>query len=756
MCAKGGRKNKKTPSQARNSIKRCKRRSDSRTEKRIISTSEVKGKQKPTRRPITGWRLWLFRIVALTVIPALLFLLLELGLRIVGYGFPSTATIKCEVNGKEFYCDNVKFGWRFFPRNLARESDPFIFPAEKSQGTYRIFVLGASAAQGAPDAAFCFGRLLRVMLQDAYPAAEFEVIVATMTAINSHVVLEIAKDNIRHQADMFVIYMGNNEVVGPYGPGTVFSRFSSSLPLIRAGIALKATRLGQLLTNLFDVASTGTNKPVSWRGLEMFLEKQVKANDSRLENIYQHFRRNLEDITRIALKGGAKTILCTVGSNLKDCPPFASLHRQDLSDAEMKKWDNIYQQGVAHETAEKYGEAAARYLAAAEIDDCYADLQFRMGRCYWAMGEYERARDEYIKARELDTLRFRADSRINEIIRAVASDKAANDVYLVDAVKAFEKNSPHQVTGKELFYEHVHLNFRGNYLLAKTIFEQVEKLLPEVVKSHKAGKRSFITEEECARRLVYSDWSRYRIADNVLNSYIKRAPFTNQLYHKEHVKEMEKQLQALEANMTAEVLRKEVSKYSRAIQNDREDWWLRWRYVELLLVGLKDYQTAVKQCRWVVDYLPSFRAGHAKLAMLLCELGHTDESIAYHLKALQIYPTSYTHYRIGLLYQRQSRLDKAVEHYFKALRLQPNHVGTNINLGTVLYQQGKLDKAVETYRKGLHFVPNSVDMHYNLAFLLEKQGRKDEAIKELRTALQIDPNSVEIRRVLETILKKRS
>jgi hypothetical protein len=77
-------------------------------------------------RPITGWRLWLFRIIAFTVVPALLFLLLEIGLRIVGYGFPTTATIKCEVNGRASYCGNVKFGWRFFPRNIAREFDPFI------------------------------------------------------------------------------------------------------------------------------------------------------------------------------------------------------------------------------------------------------------------------------------------------------------------------------------------------------------------------------------------------------------------------------------------------------------------------------------------------------------------------------------------------------------------------------------------------------------------------------------------------------
>ncbi len=47
-------------------------------------------------------------------------------------------------------------------------------------------------------------------------------------------------------ADIWVIYMGNNEVVGPFGAGTVFGRQVPPLPLIRASLALKTTRIGQL------------------------------------------------------------------------------------------------------------------------------------------------------------------------------------------------------------------------------------------------------------------------------------------------------------------------------------------------------------------------------------------------------------------------------------------------------------------------------------------------------------------------------
>lgn len=168
----------------------------------------------------------MFRVIASTVGPALFFLSLEITLRIVGYGYPPTATIKCKVNGTDAYADNVKFGWRFFPQNIAQEFDPFIFSADKPDDTYRIIILGASAAQGTPEAAFSFGRILQTILQNAYPKVKFEVIVAAMPAINSHVVVEIAKDCAKHQPNLFVAYLGNNEVVGRYLPTRCRTRIS--------------------------------------------------------------------------------------------------------------------------------------------------------------------------------------------------------------------------------------------------------------------------------------------------------------------------------------------------------------------------------------------------------------------------------------------------------------------------------------------------------------------------------------------------
>ena len=139
---------------------------------------------------------------------------------------------------------------------------------------------------------------------------------------------------------------------------------------------------------------------------------------------------------------------------------------------------------LTHESAGKCEEAVQRYLEATRIDDRFADLHYRLGRCYQAIGNYAEARNRYIQALNLDTLRFRADTEINNIIRSIADSMSSEDIYLVDTERKFEEKSPHGAPGNELFDDHVHMNFRGNYILARSMFKQVSKILPDWVRRY--------------------------------------------------------------------------------------------------------------------------------------------------------------------------------------------------------------------------------------------------------------------------------
>lgn len=698
--------------------------------------------------PPTGWRLWVFRLIAVFVVPAVFFGAIGLGLRVFGYGYPPRPFVKVQADGQTRYGDNTQFSQRFFPRHLAREAMPYIFDAAKPEGTCRIFVLGASAAMGVPEPMFSFSRILRVMLMHQYPDTKFEIINTGMAAINSHAVVPIAREAAKHEPDLFIIYLGNNEVTGPYGAGTVFAPLSGNLSVIRAAIAFKGTRLGQLLTNTFASIGSGTGTPQIWRGLEMFLDKQIRADNPALQEVYDHFGRNLQDIIAAGQNGGANVILCTVGSNLKDNPPFGSQHRADLTQAEKQQWEEVYQRGVSHESAERYAEAVERYLAAAQIDDSYADLQFRLGRCYWLMGQYDRAAERYAQAELFDTLRFRADTRINEIVRGIAHRQ--NNIQFVDAVDVFEQNSPHQVPGDELFYEHVHLNFTGNYLLAKAIFAEVAKTLDPHAQTSELEP---LSEAECARRLAYTELDRYQVEDNVLNSFIKRPPFTNQLYHDEQVAHLERRIAALKANITNEVLTQAAQQNRWAIENDESDWLLRWKYGQFLAEQTRDHRAAIEQFRRVQSHLPHSWLGHNSVATMLYALGDLDAAIPTFQTTIRLKPTCGTaHFYLAEAYRRQGAIDKAVDHYTLAIQWERDCIPAYNNLARIMAERDQIDKAVEICRRGLIFSPDSATLRGSLGTLLARQGQRDEALKELRAALDLDPNSAIIRKSLQVLL----
>src|SRR5208337_3540027 len=261
-------------------------------------------------KSVRGWRFWAPRMASSIFIPVLLLSMAEAVLRLFGVGFPTDLTQPCTVHGRPAACYNLFFPAPFFPPGMIKTPQAYAIPTEKPKGTFRIFVLGESAAMGDPDPAYGFSRYLEVMLRQRFPEMNFEVVNTGSVAINSHVLLPIAKGLANERPDLFIIYSGNNEVVGPYGPGTALTSSGMSLPVIRTSIFVRSTRIGQLLTKI------GTQKR-EWGGMEMFLDKQIRETSPFMKYAYENFEANLRDTVAVARSSGARVIVSTVATNLK-------------------------------------------------------------------------------------------------------------------------------------------------------------------------------------------------------------------------------------------------------------------------------------------------------------------------------------------------------------------------------------------------------------------------------------------------------
>jgi len=708
-------------------------------------------------------RLWAFRFVVVIVIPTVLLLGIETGLRVFGYGVPAGFTFEQKVGGQERILSNPYFTWRFFAPQLAREGIHFSLPPVKRKGTYRIFVLGASAAQGDPEASYGMTRMLEAMLRNQYPGVDFDVINAAITAINSHVVLPIARDCSRLESDLFVIYLGNNEVVGPHGAGSVFSPLVPDLSMIRVGIALKATRLGQLLSNAVrKMAGADGVRPGKWRGMEMFLDHQVRATDTGLETVYRHFERNLTDICRVAQESGIPAIVSTVGVNLKDNSPFASLHRAGLSEQEVREWEDAVREGEALREQGEPHRAIQRFLKAEQIDADHAALHFRLGRCYWTMWDFRKAREHYVKALELDTLRFRADTRINEAIRRVAWGKAAKGIHFVDSMQVLEANSPERTPGNGVFYEHVHLNFRGTYLVARAIFERVQRVLPGWVSRHASG-RAVLSEDECAQRLAYTGLDRLTIARDLL-AQVQDPPFTNQIYADELADRFSREVEMLQLQYNSDGGRQQALEQYRGALRDDPHWHLRDAYARLQYHHLGNPREAEKHWKMAIQQCPQSSAVLGRLGMALSSQGKNSEARGYYRKALMYRPQSAsTLSSFGSMLLGSGDVDQAIEYFREAIGIDPRSAAAHSNLGKAMALESNdpesRQQASWHLRKAVDIDPDHALARENLAAFyikealrLASRNEKRRARALLRQATELVPANAAERQKLEALL----
>lgn len=88
-------------------------------------------------------------------------------------------------------------------------------------------------------------------------------------------------------------------------------------------------------------------------------------------------------------------------------------------------------------------------------------------------------------------------------------------------------------------------------------------------------------------------------------------------------------------------------------------------------------------------------------------------------------------YRVrGVRSQQEGDLEKAVQYFRKAAKLDPAYAAPYNDLGIVLERLGKLPQAEEAYRSALRIDSGYAPAHSNLARLYERMKRPQEAVRE--------------------------
>ena len=560
----------------------------------------------------------LFTTITVVVIPLLFFVLLEGILRLAGVGTHYDYFNEIEINDEIYFQENINFADQFYPPSLNVGPLQNTFIKKPSDDRLRVFVLGGSAAMGFPHKNHGVDRLLAAQLIAMFPGKDVEVINTAMTSVNSHVVHQVAETLPANSGDFAVILMGNNEVVGPYGPGTFNQNFLSSLTAIRTLQSLKRTRLWQWLDSTFqEVQATDAKADLEWQGMQMFVENGVAESDPRMHDVYEHFDANLRDIVDVLSDKGMHVILSTVPVNLRHSAPFLSIESASLAVEQREQVSELRERAAAQSRNQKWEAAAILWREVIALDPGHADSHFQLATSLERQGDNSGARGYFERALDLDALRFRADTRINARIEAVAKDYPDSAISFVDSAAAFDRASAPLAPGWESLVEHVHYTFAGTDILAR--------VFARAIATHVKGEipQTVLNRDQVAERVGYPNHETIENIQN-LQGMAEQPPFPGQSNYQDYLAHMAVELSKTKGQVGEP--KDVVRRRQKVLADGTADWKVHFEMAALAKY-LKNKQAQYYHLSTLNKVYPHNRESQMNLATLLSQDGRWAEAI---------------------------------------------------------------------------------------------------------------------------------
>ncbi len=272
-----------------------------------------------------------------------------------------------------------------------------------------------------------------------------------------------------YEPDLLVVYDGHNEFYGALG---VASRESMGGSRWLSRLSLRLVHLRSFLLvrdayNAFGRLFAGSES-VEARG-HAHGETRPRQDDSAGKpgiprRPWDVFASNIAELHDLCSTKGVPVILGTQASNLRGLSPFVSGEPAEATTQQRLAFHESFNNGLAHWMNGAFDSALTAFTSATSLFPLHAESHYRRARCLDTLGRWEEARPAYLRARDLDELRFRTSSDFNDVIRSAADGPTTS---YADIEKTFADASPRGIIGNDLILEHLHPVAWGNFLIAK-------------------------------------------------------------------------------------------------------------------------------------------------------------------------------------------------------------------------------------------------------------------------------------------------
>ncbi|MGB7141740.1 MAG: tetratricopeptide repeat protein [Candidatus Acidiferrum sp.] len=183
--------------------------------------------------------------------------------------------------------------------------------------------------------------------------------------------------------------------------------------------------------------------------------------------------------------------------------------------------------------------------------------------------------------------------------------------------------------------------------------------------------------------------------------------------------------------------------------------------IEILYTAQRIYSELADD---TLNKLAVIAPGSARMQQVIAERlindGDLKGAIEHYRKALEIDPRlPGVHYELGEAILQTSQTDPATQaaaekEFQAAAALEGDTAQLECQLGRIAFLQSDMDRAYAHYKRAFEMDPNEVDAQLGMGQLLSVMGKPEEAVKYLRMAIQNDPLNAEAHYRLATNCRK--
>jgi tetratricopeptide (TPR) repeat protein len=352
----------------------------------------------------------------------------------------------------------------------------------------------------------------------------------------------------------------------------------------------------------------------------------------------------------------------------------------------------------------------------------------------------------------------------------MATQHQGKRVRFVDAESAVNARSPHALAGNEFLYEHVHLNFEGNYVVARSIAEQID------IASSQRGTPPWPTAEDCARRLGWNNFTRLAAERKVLER-LSDAPFNAQVENQRQYQQLLQQIQSLQSAGLPGSLQAEAAQNKAAAEAHPDDWVLQqnlsrlqqqtgdvpgaveslrcllrliphnadaWHSFGLALAAVKSNDEAAVAFQTASRLRPELVSSLNSLAELHAAAGQTEQADKEFREVLRRKPYwGPAHLGLGKILEVTGHPEEANAEFAQAFKNRMRNPASYKTLGRLAIAKGWYDRAVENFTDSLRLFPADPDAHFHLGLAYAKLGRHAEAKDHYREVIRLRPDFTE-------------